>query len=84
TVYRHELSGVVHGLTRVRGLTMDDAHIFTTEEQLGEELRSVLTFVLDLLRDYGLDDFYMELSTRPEEKAVGSEEEWEEATEELR
>ncbi len=84
TVYRYELSGVVHGLTRVRGLTMDDAHIFTTHEQLGEELRSVLTFVLDLLRDYGLDDFYMELSTRPEGKAVGTEEEWNEATEALR
>ncbi len=84
TVYRYELSGVVHGLTRVRGLTMDDAHIFTTKEQLGDELRSVLTFVLDLLRDYGLDDFYMELSTRPEEKAVGTEEEWAEATEALR
>ncbi|MEX1263984.1 MAG: threonine--tRNA ligase [Actinomycetota bacterium] len=84
TVYRHELSGVVHGLTRVRGLTMDDAHIFTTREQLGDELGSVLTFVLDLLRDYGLDDFYMELSTRPESKAVGTEEEWNEATEALR
>ncbi|HWC70141.1 MAG TPA: threonine--tRNA ligase [Actinomycetota bacterium] len=84
TVYRYELSGVVHGLTRVRGLTMDDAHIFTTPEQLGEELRSVLTFVLDLLRDYGLDDFYMELSTKPEDKAVGADEEWEVATENLR
>ena len=84
TVYRYELSGVVHGLTRVRGLTMDDAHIFTTHEQLGDELGSVLTFVLDLLRDYGLDDFYMELSTRPEAKAVGTVEEWDEATESLR
>ncbi len=84
TVYRYELSGVVHGLTRVRGLTMDDAHIFTTEDQLGDELQSVLTFVLDLLRDYGLDDFYMELSTRPEGKAVGTREEWDVATEELR
>jgi threonyl-tRNA synthetase len=84
TVYRYELSGVVHGLTRVRGLTMDDAHIFTTHEQLGEELRSLLTFVLDLLRDYGLDDFYMELSTKPEDKAVGADEEWEVATENLR
>jgi len=63
---------------------MDDAHIFTTQEQLGDELRSVLTFVLDLLRDYGLDDFYMELSTRPDDKAVGTEEEWDEAIEELR
>ena len=84
TVYRYERSGVVHGLTRVRGMTMDDAHIFTTKEQMGEELRSVLTFVLDLLRDYGLDDFYMELSTRPEGKAVGTQEEWDEATETLR
>jgi threonyl-tRNA synthetase len=84
TVYRYEKSGVVHGLTRVRGLTMDDAHIFTTRDQVVPELRSLLTFVLDLLRDYGLEDFYMELSTRPEGKAVGSEEEWDEATEELR
>ncbi|MDH5225226.1 MAG: threonine--tRNA ligase, partial [Actinomycetota bacterium] len=84
TVYRYELSGVVHGLTRVRGLTMDDAHIFTTREQLADELGSVLRFVLDLLRDYGLDDFYMELSTRPEGKAVGTDEEWDEATEALR
>ncbi|HET9310570.1 MAG TPA: threonine--tRNA ligase [Actinomycetota bacterium] len=84
TVYRYELSGVVHGLTRVRGLTMDDAHIFTSHEQLGDELQSLLTFVLDLLRDYGLDDFYMELSTKPEGKAVGSDEEWEDATETLR
>ncbi|MEO8476603.1 MAG: threonine--tRNA ligase, partial [Actinomycetota bacterium] len=61
TVYRYEKSGVIHGLTRVRGLTMDDAHIFTTKEQMGEELRSLLMFVLDLLRDYGLDDFYLEL-----------------------
>ena len=64
TVYRYEKSGVIHGLTRVRGLTMDDAHIFTTTEQMGEELRSLLVFVLDLLRDYGLDDFYLELSTK--------------------
>ena len=84
TVYRYELSGVVHGLTRVRGLTMDDAHIFTSHEQLGDELQSLLTFVLDLLRDYGLDDFYMELSTKPEGKAVGSDAEWEDATETLR
>jgi len=84
TVYRYELSGVVHGLTRVRGLRMDDAHIFTSPEQLGDELQSLLTFVLDLLRDYGLDDFYMELSTKPDDKAVGSDEEWEDATETLR
>ena len=64
TVYRYEKSGVVHGLTRVRGLTMDDAHIFCTREQAGAELRRLLAFVLDLLRDYGLNDFYLELSTR--------------------
>ena len=86
TVYRYEKSGVVHGLTRVRGLTMDDAHIFCTREQAGEQLRKLLTFVLDLLRDYGLNDFYLELSTRDDvkDKLVGSVEEWEEATETLR
>jgi len=84
TVYRYEKSGVVHGLTRVRGMTQDDAHIFTTKEQMGEELGSLLTFVLDLLRDYGLDEFYLELSTKPEGKAVGTDEEWDEATEGLR
>jgi threonyl-tRNA synthetase len=85
TVYRYELSGVVHGLTRVRGLTMDDAHIFCTREQAGGELRRLLAFVLDLLRDYGLNDFYLELSTRDEEKEkwVGSLEDWEQATREL-
>jgi threonyl-tRNA synthetase len=84
TVYRYEKSGVVHGLTRVRGLTMDDAHIFCAREQMASELHSLLSFVLDLLRDFGLEDFYLELSTRPEEKAVGTDEEWEEATEALR
>ena len=84
TVYRYEKSGVVHGLTRVRGMTQDDSHIFCTKEQMGAELVSLLDFVLDLLRDYGLDDFYLELSTKPEEKAVGADEEWEEATEALR
>jgi len=84
TVYRYEKSGVVQGLTRARGFSQDDAHIYTTKEQMGEELRSLLTFVLDLLRDYGLDDFYLELSTKPEEKYVGSDEEWAEATETLR
>jgi threonyl-tRNA synthetase len=83
-VYRYEKSGVVHGLTRVRGMTQDDAHIFCTKEQMAAELASLLDFVLDLLRDYGLDDFYLELSTKPEVKAVGSDEEWEEATETLR
>jgi len=84
TVYRYEKSGVVHGLTRVRGLTMDDAHIFCAPEQVADELRSLLTFVLDLLADYGLDDFYLELSTRNPEKSIGSEEVWEVATETLR
>jgi len=84
TVYRHEKSGVVHGLTRVRGMTMDDSHIFTTKEQMGGELASLLDFVLGLLADYGLSDFYLELSTKPPDKAVGSDEEWAEATEALR
>ena len=84
SVYRYEKSGVVHGLTRVRGMTQDDAHIFCTREQLSAELISILTFVLDLLRDYGLDEFYLELSTRPEGKAIGSPEDWEEATAALR
>jgi threonyl-tRNA synthetase len=84
SVYRYEKSGVVHGLTRVRGMTQDDAHIFTTREQMGEELQSLLSFTLSLLRDYGLDDFYLELSTKPAEKAVGADEDWEEATEALR
>ncbi len=84
SVYRYEKSGVVHGLTRVRGMTQDDAHIFTTKEQMGDELVSLLDFVLSLLSDYGLSDFYLELSTKPEGKAVGTDEEWEEATETLR
>jgi threonyl-tRNA synthetase len=84
TVYRYEKSGVIHGLTRVRGLTMDDSHIFTTKEQMGAELASLLDFVLGLLADYGLSDFYLELSTKPPGKAVGTDEEWEEATEVLR
>src|SRR5213596_1517501 len=83
-VYRYEKSGVVHGLTRVRSMTQDDAHIFTTREQMGQELQSLLSFTLSLLRDYGLDDFYLELSTKPEEKSVGADEDWEEATEALR
>ena len=80
TVYRYEKSGVVHGLTRVRGLTQDDAHIYCTREQMKDELATTLQFVLDLLKDYGLDDFYLELSTRNPEKSVGSEEVWDEAT----
>ena len=82
SVYRYEKSGVVHGLTRVRGMTQDDAHLFVTQEDMETELTSVLNFVLDLLRDYGLTDFYLELSTRdPEnEKFVGSDAIWEAAT----
>ncbi len=83
TVYRFEKSGVVHGLTRVRGMTQDDAHIFCTREQMGDELKSLLRFVLNLLRDYGLDDFYLELSTRNDEKYVGTDENWEIATDAL-
>ena len=80
SVYRYEKSGVVHGLTRVRGMTQDDAHIYVTPDQVEDELKKLLTFVLDLLRDYGLDDFYLELSTRDPEKSVGSDEIWEQAT----
>jgi threonyl-tRNA synthetase len=79
-VYRYEKSGVVHGLTRVRGLTMDDAHIFCTRDQMRDELRSLLSFIVDLLGDYGLDDFYLELSTKDPTKFVGADEIWEEAT----
>ncbi len=84
TVYRHEKSGVIHGLTRVRGMTQDDSHIYCTREQMRDELASLLRFVLDLLGDYGLDDFFLELSTKDPEKYVGSDEMWEEATETLR
>ena len=84
TVYRYEKSGVVQGLTRARGFTQDDAHIYCTKEQMPGELDRLLTFVLDLLRDYGLTDFYLELSTRNPDKSVGTEEEWAEATEALR
>ena len=83
TVYRYEKSGVVHGLTRARGFTQDDAHIYTTREQMRDELASLLSFVLDLLRDYGLDDFYLELSTRDPEKSVGDDATWHEATQTL-
>ncbi|MFV2100693.1 threonine--tRNA ligase [Micromonospora sp. LOL_024] len=85
TVYRYEKSGVVHGLTRVRGLTQDDSHIYCTREQMPGELTTLLSFVLDLLRDYGLDDFYLELSTRDDSpKFIGSDADWAEATEALR
>jgi len=84
TVYRYEKSGVIHGLTRVRGMTQDDSHIYCTREQMRDELGSLLRFVLELLGDYGLDDFYLELSTKNPEKYVGSDEMWEEATGTLR
>ncbi|OBK18388.1 threonine--tRNA ligase [Mycobacterium asiaticum] len=84
SVYRYEKSGVIHGLTRVRGMTQDDAHIYCTREQMRDELTSVLRFVLDLLADYGLDDYYLELSTKDPEKYVGSDEVWDEATAILR
>lgn len=84
SVYRYEKSGVVHGLTRVRGMTQDDAHIYCTREQMRDELTSLLRFVLDLLADYGLNDFYLELSTKDPEKYSGSDEMWDEATEVLR
>ncbi len=80
TVYRYEKSGVIHGLTRVRGLTQDDAHIYCTQEQMESELTSLLKFVLELLKDYGLSDFYLELSTKDPHKYVGSDEIWETAT----
>ncbi|MFE7719774.1 threonine--tRNA ligase [Nocardia rhizosphaerihabitans] len=83
SVYRYEKSGVIHGLTRVRGMTQDDAHIYCTKEQMHAELTSTLQFVLSLLKDYGLDDFYLELSTKDPKKFVGSDELWEEATETL-
>ncbi|WP_164199521.1 threonine--tRNA ligase [[Micrococcus luteus] ATCC 49442] len=79
-VYRYEKSGVVHGLTRVRGMTQDDAHIYCTREQMKDELTKTLTFVLDLLKDYGLNDFYLELSTKDPEKFVGEDAAWDEAT----
>ena len=84
TVYRYEKSGVVHGLTRARGFTQDDAHIYCTPEQMQGEIRSLLQFVLDLLADYGLTDFHLELSTRDPEKSIGSDEDWERATDALR
>ncbi|WP_062311639.1 threonine--tRNA ligase [Demequina rhizosphaerae] len=84
TVYRYEKSGVVHGMTRARGFTQDDAHIYCTREQMKDELTKTLEFVLGLLKDYGLEDFYLELSTKNPEKFVGSDEVWDEATETLR
>nr|WP_026535689.1 threonine--tRNA ligase [Arthrobacter sp. H14] len=83
SVYRYEKSGVVHGLTRVRGMTQDDAHLFCAREQMKDELTKTLEFVLGLLKDYGLEDFYLELSTKNEEKFVGSDEIWDESTKTL-
>ena len=80
TVYRNEKSGVVQGLTRARGFTQDDAHIYCTREQMKDELSRLLTFVLSLLKDYGLDDFFLELSTRNPAKSIGDEATWDEAT----
>jgi threonyl-tRNA synthetase len=84
TVYRYEKSGTLSGLTRVRGLTQDDAHIYVTADQTKAEIASQLDFVFETLRGYGLDNFYLELSTRDPEKSVGSDEQWDEATETLR
>ena len=84
SVYRYEKSGVLNGLTRVRGMTQDDAHIYTTKEGMKEELTSTLNFVLQLLADYGLQDYYLELSTKDPKKFVGTDEAWEEATVTLR
>ena len=89
SVYRFEKSGVVHGLTRVRGMTQDDSHSYVTAEQAPAEIKHLLDFVLSLLRDFGMDDYYLELSTRETEgdkkdKFIGSDEEWEIATEVLR
>lgn len=83
SVYRYEKSGVIHGLTRVRGMTQDDAHIYCTEDQMKDELTTTLNFVLDLLKDYGLDDFYLELSSKDPEKYVGSDDIWDNATQVL-
>ena len=84
TVYRYEKSGTLHGLTRVRGLTQDDAHIYVTPDQVKDEIARQLDFVFETLRGYGLENFYLELSTRDPEKSVGTDEQWEIATETLR
>ena len=86
-VYRYEMSGVIHGLTRVRGFAQDDSHSYVTAEQAPDEIRHLLDFILGLLRDFGLDDYYLELSTRDDskpDKFIGSEQEWQVATEVLR
>ncbi|GAA2387785.1 threonine--tRNA ligase [Nonomuraea africana] len=85
SVYRYEKSGVVHGLTRVRGMTQDDSHIYCTKEQMGGEIKSLLAFVLSVLRDFGLSEFYLELSTRDDsDKFIGDQADWDEATAALR
>lgn len=84
TVYRYELSGAVHGLLRARGFTQDDSHIFCTQEDIQDELASLLEFVLSVLRAFGFEDFQAKLSTRPPEKSVGEDALWEKATDGLR
>ncbi|HLT67658.1 MAG TPA: threonine--tRNA ligase, partial [Microbacterium sp.] len=86
TVYRNELSGALHGLTRVRGFTQDDSHLFVTHEQLEGEVTKVLEFIISMLRDFGLNDFELELSMRDDEKSkwIGSDEFWEDSTNALR
>ena len=84
TVYRYERAGTLHGLMRIRGFTQDDSHIFCTPEQAHGEIVSLLRFVLSVLRAFGFDDFEAKLSTKPEDKAVGTDAEWDEATEALR
>jgi threonyl-tRNA synthetase len=84
TVYRHERSGTLHGLMRIRGFTQDDSHIFCTKEQMAEEVASLLDFVLSVLRAFGFDEFTFNLSTKNPDKYIGSDEIWDEATEALR
>jgi threonyl-tRNA synthetase len=84
TVYRYERAGTLHGLLRIRGFTQDDSHIFCTEDQMADEITSLLDFVLSVLRQFGFDDFEFKLSTRDLEKSVGSDEIWEKATTALR
>ena len=83
-VYRYERAGTLHGLMRIRGFTQDDSHIFCREDQLADEVASLLDFVLSVLRAFGFDDFTFNLSTKDPEKFVGSDEIWEKATEALR
>ena len=84
TVYRYERAGTLHGLLRIRGFTQDDSHIFCTEEQMADEIASLLDFVLSVLRRFGFNDFDFKLSTRNADKSVGSDEIWQKATDALR